>query len=276
MDSTQTLTLLFTVPSIVATSTVEEHSPTTRSTNAPAEPVTAVQLDESDHATRDAGTSCCSTRPSEKRTSICSVTDADSGAPSQLVATSPPVRATQSEDTIDSDALTTFGTSRNASSEPLKEHRSHATEATVPQNSSGFAPTVSVLPLTASDACAAVTSKSDVFSGSTVPSVYSSNACTAALSPSCWSDCVSDADAECCDALSELLEIAAARSCTSPTSALDTVTFASETPATRTSSTPSAVGRSERSALSYTSEVPVMAAIAVTLLPSASTRTPVL
>ena len=59
-----TLTLLlFTMPSTVAVSTVDAHSPTTRSKKAPAEPVgvTVAQFDVSYHATRDAGAPCCST-----------------------------------------------------------------------------------------------------------------------------------------------------------------------------------------------------------------------
>ena len=59
-----TLTLLlFTRSSTVAVSTVDAHSPTTRSKKAPADPVdvTDAQFDVSDHDTRDAGVPCCST-----------------------------------------------------------------------------------------------------------------------------------------------------------------------------------------------------------------------
>ena len=91
------------------------------------------------------------------------------------------------------------------------------------------------------------------------------------------SDCSSAADADCCDAtLNVLLVTAAVRSSTPSTRALDTVTCASVTPATATLSTPSVVGRRERSAALYTSPVPLTAAIAVMSSPSASTRTAVL
>ena len=55
---------------------------TSKAPSAPAE-LTVTQPDESDHTTRDAGAPWLSTCPSEKRTSICKLSDATSGAPWQ-------------------------------------------------------------------------------------------------------------------------------------------------------------------------------------------------
>ena len=77
--STHTLTLvLFTAPSTHAVTSVDAQNPTTRTTNAPSVPVslTDAQPAESDHVTHDAGTRSCSMCPSEKRTSIVSVSEA--------------------------------------------------------------------------------------------------------------------------------------------------------------------------------------------------------
>ena len=66
----------------------------------------------------------------------------------QLVATSPPVRARQLAELIESDALTTSGTSMNAVNEPLslrEGHSAHSTDATSPQKYCGFASIVSRL-----------------------------------------------------------------------------------------------------------------------------------
>eukprot|EP00966_Prymnesium_polylepis_P066645 1547482-Prymnesium_polylepis.1 len=133
--------VLFTLPSTVAVSTVDEQSPTTRSVKAPADPAdeTAVQLDESDHDTRESGTACCSMWPSEKRASIRSESDAVCGAPTHLPVTSPSMRARQLDDVgMLREALTTSGTSMKAATAPVIDgHCAHATIATSPQKYCG-------------------------------------------------------------------------------------------------------------------------------------------
>ena len=277
--------MLFTAPSIDACTSVDVHVPTMRRTKAPSAPLPTTDAHPavSVHDTRDDGTGNCSTCPSEKRTSISSVSAAVTGAPRQYVAMSPPVRARHpappSDRTALSTALTTSGTSMNALTEPLSAgHTASATVATSPQKYSGSGCTVSrALPLTASDGCVTFTTTSASPTGSVLPSANTSMPYTSAPWPSAVSDCSRRADADCAVApLNAPLVTAYARSSTPSTNESDTISCAYDTPATSTPYVPLAVGRSVRSAASYTSPVPPIAASAVTSTPSAMTRTRVL
>ena len=161
------------------------------------------------------------------------------------MATSPPVRARQVDEPIDSDAPTTSGTSMNALTVLLSVGQTtHVASATSPQKYCGLGCIVSrFVSLTASDGCVVLTSTSVVLSCSLVPSAYSKVAYTRALSPACVSDCSSSAEADVCEAaLNAPLVTAEVRSSTSSTRALDALIRASATPATSTSCTPAAVG----------------------------------
>eukprot|EP00966_Prymnesium_polylepis_P328820 7384575-Prymnesium_polylepis.1 len=177
---------------------------------------------------------------------------------------------------MDRDALTTSGTSMKAATAPVTDgHCAHATSATSPQKYCGSGWTTSwSVPLTATDLCVELSSSSEAGSGSLVPSPYSSTACTLAASPSWVSDCWIEADADCGDAALNVRAVTAdASSCAPLTSPLCAVICARLAPATDTLAAPAVLGRTVRSAALYCSPTPLTAAMAVTSIPSARTRT---